>query len=523
VPGSIDIPPQPLLHVCHREDEPLHEDFTTMSAIHSRFSVVAVASSFVAILCGTACGEEYKVLDPGKSAHLVESAHFVVRWNDTDGVVLSDADLRKGLETLERIRAFYIGTVGFPEPYEGDPVKYKTSINLSNKGWATGSGTGKKDPAMWLHYNAFKDDHALAHEFAHCLQYSTMAMRDSSCVGWFWELGRYMIPDYRAPQRGGYNLVRIIPEGSGKTRTVHIRFEGLVQDKPGVKETKGEFENEPKSVPLPNSDWRWGLVAVDKDGKPRYSALQRGAKADLSFPLREHEQEVWLVVAATPTEMQQIFWDQMYYTIYRYPWAIEIEGGKPEVSHFPPVAELEKHNGKVHPNGGGWVAASAKVDRSAYVGPHARILGNAKVRGGARIEDYAVVRDTSVVSDEATVSGHALVAGDAKISGNARIEDEAAVYDGSVGEQARVGALTLVEGRNSRISGKADVRSVMNRVSEAELSGTVRLIGDIELNTRSLSKGVFYGMVNHDMVNNPRWGAERTEPAGEVTKSRAGN
>jgi carbonic anhydrase/acetyltransferase-like protein (isoleucine patch superfamily) len=632
-----------------------------MKMIYSKLFGGAVASVCAAILCGPAVGDEYKVLDPEKSAHLVESDHFVARWNDGDGVELSDADLRKGLETLERIRTFYLNTVGFSEPYEGDAVKYKASINISNKGWATGSGTGKKDPAMWLHFNAFKDDHALAHEFAHCLQYSTMGMRDSLCVGWFWEShaewmahqmfpdqagcsfqlleaphlyygstrdrygnwqfweyikdtfgysaindmwskakklgepgykeedplsvlarnmewsmsnlndqfglwamhnvtwdykngkalrriygsyddrsglrrnrvsilkvidetkGRYMIPEYRAPQRGGYNLVRIMPEGSGKKRAVHVRFKGLVQDEPAVAEFKGEFENEPKSVPDPNSDWRWGLVAVDQEGKPRYSALQRGAQADLSFSLREDDKEVWLAVAATPSEMQQIFWDQMYYTIYRYPWAVEIKGGKPEASHFPSVAELEKGIGKAHSNGGGWVDTSAEVDQSVYVGPNARVLENAKVEGNVRIEDYAVVRGNAKISDQVVVCGQALVGKDATLSGDARIEDEASVYDASVGDQARIGALTLVEGRNSRISGKADVRAVMNRIHEAELSGSVRLIGDIELSTRRLAEGVFYGMVTDEMAGNPRWGAKRSEPAAEVTKSRPGN
>lgn len=627
-----------------------------MRKIRSSFSVPAIASCVAAVLCGSAIGAVHKVLDPEKSDHLVESEHFVARWNDDDGVELSDEDLRKGLETLEGIRAFYMETVGFPEPYEGDRVKYKANINISNRGWATGAGTGKKDPGMWLHFNAFKDSHALAHEFAHCLQYSTMGMRGSSYVGWFWEshaewmthqmfpdqagcsfqlleaphlyygstrnrygnwqfwefikdtfgysaindiwakakklgepgyksedplsvlarnmgwsmselndqfgrwamhnvtwdykngealrkiygsyedrtglrrnrvsiltpvneeLGRYVIPNYRAPQRGGYNLVRIIPEGSGKMRTVHVRFKGLVQDEPNIEEFTGDFENEPKSVPAPNSDWRWGLVAVDQAGKPRYSELQRGAKADLSFPLQEGENEVWLAVAATPTEMQQIFWDQMYYTIYRYSWAIEIKGGKPEATHFPPLAESEKGKGAAHPNGGGWVDASAEVDKSAYVGPHARVLGNAKVKDNARIEDYAVVCDQGEVTDNGVLRGHALVAREGKVGGSARIEDEASVYEGMVGEQARIGALTLVEGRNSRITGKADVQAVMNRVREAELSGSVRLIGDIELNTRSVSKGVFYGMVTDDMVSNPRWGADRSEPAEEVTK-----
>lgn len=628
-----------------------------MKNICPRFTVGAALFGFHALLCGSAFAEKHKVLDPEKSDHLVESEHFVARWNDGDGVELSDGDLRKGLETLEGIRTFYLGTVGFPEPYGEDKEKFKASINISNKGWATGSGTGKKDPAMWLHFNAFKDSHALAHEFAHCLQHSTMGMRDSSYVGWFWEshaewmthqmfpdqagcsfqlveaphlyygstrnrygnwqfweyikdtfgypaindmwakarktgepdyiqedplsvltrnmgwsmselndqfgmwamhnvtwdykngealrkiygsysdrselrrnrvsiltpvnedLGRYAIPDYRAPQRGGYNLVRIIPEGSGKMRSVHVRFKGLVQDRPGVGEFKGEFENEPKSVPAPDSDWRWGLVAVGKDGKPRYSELQKGAQADLSFPLREGEDEVWLAVAATPKKMQQISWDQMYYTIYRYPWAIEIKGGKPEASHFPQAGESGKREGKAHPNGGGWVDSSAEVDGSAYVGPDARVIENAKVRDGARIEGFAVVGGKAEIGGKAVVSDHAFVGKDAKVGGSARIQDEASVYEGEVGEQARIGALTLVEGRGSRISGKADVRAVMNRVRDAELSGSVRLLGDIELNTRSLSKGVFYGMVTDEMANDPRWGAERSEPAAEVTGS----
>jgi hypothetical protein len=91
------------------------------------------------------------------------------------------------------------------------------------------------------------------------------------------------------------------------------------------------------------------------------------------------------------------------------------------------------------------------------------------------------------------------------------------VYGGTVNEDARLGALTLVEEDKTRIHGKADIAAVMNSIRSADLSGTVRLIGDIELNARTLSKGVFYGMVNQEMADNPRWGAERTVPAQEVT------
>jgi carbonic anhydrase/acetyltransferase-like protein (isoleucine patch superfamily) len=508
---------------------------------------------------------------------------------------------------------------------------------------------------MWLHFNAFKDNHALAHEFAHSLQFSTMGLRDSPYVGWSWESnaewmthqmypdqvgcseqllnaphlyygstrdrygnwqfweyikdtfgyaainniwskavkpgtpetaledplvvlarnqgwktsdlndqfglwamhnvtwdyknggvlrkcygsyddcsgirrnrvsilapvdskkGRYAIPDYRAPQRFGYNLVRIDPEDTGNPRSVDVRFRGIVQKEPGVAKFDPKFENEPNSVPRPNSDWRWGLVAVDDKGIPRYSALQRGDAAQVSFALRENEKQLWLVVVATPAEYQRISWDQMYYTIYRYPWMVEIRGGHPRGSDPDPLAKSPGRKGATHPNGGGWVDATAHADASAFVGPAAMVLDRAQVLDKARIHDQAVISGNAKVSGDAIVRGHALVTGNGIIGGKALIEEEAAVYGGSVNEEVRLGALTLVEDDQTRIHGKADIAAVMNSIRGADISGSARLIGDIELNAKSITKGVFYGMVDPSMTSNPRWGAERTEPAPEVS------
>ena len=44
-----------------------------------------------------------------------------------------------------------------------------------------------------------------------------------------------------------------------------------------------------------------------------------------------------------------------------------------------------------HINGGGWVADSAIVDDTVYVGPDARVSGNAEVSGDARV--YGSVGD----------------------------------------------------------------------------------------------------------------------------------
>ncbi len=79
--------------------------------------------------------------------------------------------------------------------------------------------------------------------------------------------------------------------------------------------------------------------------------------------------------------------------------------------------------GKPHPTGGGFVADTAKVDPTAYVGPNAMVLDRAKVLDNARIEDYAVVRGNAAVKDNARVSGHALVQGDAQVYGNGKVRD----------------------------------------------------------------------------------------------------
>jgi hypothetical protein len=72
--------------------------------------------------------------------------------------------------------------------------------------------------------------------------------------------------------------------------------------------------------------------------------------------------------------------------------------------------------GRRHPNGGGWVSASAEVAPTAYVAPDAMVLYGAKVLDHAAVEDYAVVRGPGTV-----VSGHAKVLGQAYVAGNARI------------------------------------------------------------------------------------------------------
>jgi hypothetical protein len=59
-----------------------------------------------------------------------------------------------------------------------------------------------------------------------------------------------------------------------------------------------------------------------------------------------------------------------------------------------------------HPNGGGWVADTAKVADTSYVGPDAWVYGTAQVSGTARVYGDAQVSGTARVSGDAWVSDY---------------------------------------------------------------------------------------------------------------------
>ncbi|HKQ74790.1 MAG TPA: DUF6055 domain-containing protein, partial [Blastocatellia bacterium] len=574
----------------------------------------------------------YQVLNPGSSSTIITSTHFAARWNATNGVPLTQAQTQTGLSLLEQLWTKYITELAFSKPYANDAAKFKVDVNVSNQGWATGGGTGTNHPGMWLHYNAFQDPGALAHELTHSIQFATRGLRDSEYTGWFWECHaewmrhqffrdqvncaemlvnyphlyygstrnrycnwqfwefikdkycirtvndiwalskkpgeagyrdedpftvlarnvgwsqsqlndefgewamrnatwdysngnvyrqrfgpysdrtgarrtrvtilqdldlaqrRFVVPEFWAPQRWGYNLVRLTPDNPGQNGSVTVSFRGVVQTAP-ASTNFGSFARQPASIPPPGSDWRWGLVARSSSGAARYSPMQSGANGQITFQVNSGDTELWLVVVATPSTMHKILWDQMYYTIYRYPWMVQLQGAWPE-GYPSPAAPTGA--GAIHPNGGGWVASTAQVSATAFVGPRARVIGNAVVSGNARIEDWAIVGGAAQVRDSAIV------------------EDFAQVLNGQVYENARVSALTLVNHGSARIHGSARVAAIMNAIGAFDISGSAQLIGDIELLT-SLSRGVFYGIVDAAIAADPAYGANRTAPSPQVT------
>ncbi|MET0386872.1 MAG: DUF6055 domain-containing protein, partial [Polyangiales bacterium] len=207
--------------------------------------------------------------------------------------------------------------------------------------------------------------------------------------------------------------------------------------------------------------------------------------ADLSFCTSDADEALYLVVMATPSEVQKIMWDQMYYTIWRYPWMIELGGAVPDglqANPPPPSAGARRW-----PNGGGWVAPEAIVADSVFVGPYAAVLGG-EVSGSARIDGHAVVLN-------GRISGGASVRGLSVIAGGLTLSDDAVVS-------------TVFQAPGSFERGQSIV-------------GSAQLWGDVELrgaNAR-IERGVFYGMVDQAAVDatSPSQGGDRTEPVVEVT------
>jgi hypothetical protein len=206
---------------------------------------------------------------------------------------------------------------------------------------------------------------------------------------------RYVVPSQQAPQRWGYNLVRLVPD-AGAT-AVTVTFRGVVQR-------------------AANSDFRWGLVATDTAlAKPRYSPLQRGTDGALTFCINPGE-PLFLMVMGTPSVQQSIQWDQAYPTIYRYPYMVQLAGAKPD--GYQTGAPNPSPNGARWSNGGGWVATGARVLAGAYVGPRAAVLSGT-VGASARIEDHAVIAGGTV--DSGTVGGLTILLPGATVSGSAQV------------------------------------------------------------------------------------------------------
>jgi len=220
----------------------------------------------------------------------------------------------------------------------------------------------------------------------------------------------WRIPADSAPYAQGFNLIRLVPEEDAKD--IGVDFRGLHD-------------------PSKYSDWRACLIAVESDGRRRYSHLWN--KGSVTFPVKVDDRSIWLTVAATPTALKETngltpgghFLKRMP----TYPWRVKLS----QATVGTPARLNEEFGPRIvgadsvdlsqlmpHKNGGGLVAKTATVANTAYVGPNAMVLDHAKVLDDASIEGFAMVKGHAVVKDNAKLYGHAEAYGDTVVGGYSR-------------------------------------------------------------------------------------------------------
>ncbi|MDR0305684.1 MAG: DUF6055 domain-containing protein [Chitinispirillales bacterium] len=338
---------------------------------------------------------------------------------------------------------------------------------------------------------------------------------------------RYVSAFHTSPQRYAYNIIRLYPDAGGNFSagtTVTVKFRGDVQTANNITNyTRTNNTPEPTAANLPNnpgSDWRYSLVAVTGDAAStsasvaaRYSDLNSTANGignDITMTMQNGETQLYLVVAATPAIHHRINWDQPYFTIYRFPYMVEINGAKPEGFQTKSTTNMTQHA-----NGGGWRANTATVASTAYIGPYARVESGT-VSGNARIEDRAVVRGSSTVSGNAIVRGNALVVG-GTVTDSAIISENASVWSGRYSGGARIdGGVNIHLSNSAGVSGSGrigggDSWTEGNNVA-LNVSGTAQIVGDGELYGITISSGVKYGIVDNATANKSSLPTEVTKP-----------
>ena len=224
----------------------------------------------------------------------------------------------------------------------------------------------------------------------------------------------WCVPRHQAPQQLGWNICPL----ECKPGKVFAQLEGLAN-------------------PARGGAWHAAFVSVDANGKPTYGEVLPAGRR-ISFTVGPDARELYLVVAATPGKIMPINMTGDFRSFEQepFPYQVKLAGTAPvnplDAEPVPPA------EGAPHPNGGGFVARTAEVAATAYVGPDARVTGISKVLDQARIDGRAEVRD-STVSGRAVVTGRALVMENSTVTGDAIVADHAVVRRKSiVTDHARV-------------------------------------------------------------------------------------
>ena len=177
---------------------------------------------------------------------------------------------------------------------------------------------------------------------------------------------------------------------------------------------------------------------------------------------------------------------------------------------------------RLHPNGGGWVAESAKVDETVYVSQLSMVYGEAEIRGNVslvgnvRVFDKAHIHGVAVriqgpyedekefgclkVFGSAQVLDNVLLIGNVKVCENSVVRDYAIVKDHALAAGSCViGDFTVVQDRaivreSAQIKDQTIVRDNAHVYGQAKIGGTSLIRDECEVYGKAV--------VENEMVKN---------------------
>jgi hypothetical protein len=315
---------------------------------------------------------------------------------------------------------------------------------------------------------------------------------------------RYRIPSSEAPRTYGFNVVRLVPAKGAKKITVD--FDGLHDARL-------------------YGDWRACIVAVDGNGRARYSQLWN--KGEMDFALRADDKHLWLTVAATPSALPlspEGNCDVLLAGIHapRYPWEVTLSGCNPGTPHRRQGDVINLDELYTLNNGNQYLSYSVKneipipltdddgplaqkkladMDRRIALAANGRTerIGSRKVdasewweRGMVRVGNELTRRvkflqknakghrhanGGGFVADSARVAATAYVGPNAMVLDGARVEENACIHEFAV----VYGPETVIRG-NAKIGGKAWV------FGDIIVSGNARILESVTVTTLSRSR-----------------------------------
>ena len=335
---------------------------------------------------------------------------------------------------------------------------------------------------------------------------------------------RYRISNAEAPRWCGFNIIRLnVDEGA----------EEIAVDLHGIHD------------PELHSDWRACIVAVDGNGRARYSPMWN--KGKMTLQLKPSDKRMWLTVSASPSAFPvaganppEMPWHLLGTNAPRYPWEATFTGCTPGTPHrlqgdvgnfdelycinnqnkyldYPTKCDvpipLDDKDGKLAqeklaemlPRIKASVAAVEEKIASGHYGEKGwwtqrkmQVLDDLETRakylqrnakGHRHLNGGGFVSENSKVAETAYVGANAMVLDGARVEGNASIKEFAVVTGPKVvvSENAKIGGRAWVAG-DIKVGGNARILEGATVVATRRTRGGV-LEGSAVINGNAVIKG----------------------------------